>query len=320
MPQPKLLDLVSSRIRLKHLSKRTEEAYLYWIKRFILHFGKRHPKELGETEIESFLTFLAIEDEVAASTQNQAFNALLFLYKEVLGRDLGRIGDIVRANRPKRLPVVFTKSEVRAILAQLEGTPHMIVSLLYGCGLRLDECLRLRVKDVDLERNLITIREAKGDKDRALPLPFVLKEPLRLHVKKISVQHEIDLQNGHGEAHLPYGLSMKYPNAGKELAWQYLFAASKPAKDPRSGKIRRHHLHDSGIQRSIKIAIRKVTPQKAGTSHSFRHSFATHLLEAGYDIRTVQELLGHKDVRTTMIYTHVMQKPGAAVRSPLDLD
>ena len=302
MQQPKLLDVVRSRIRLKHLSKRTEDAYTYWIKRFILHFGKRHPRELGEKEIESFLTYLAVDEEVAASTQNQAFNALLFLYKEVLDRDLGRIGDIVRANRPKRLPAVFTKAQALAIIDQLDGTPHLVAGLLYGCGLRLDECLRLRVKDVNLERNLITVREAKGDKDRALPMPLKVKELLRLQLKKVSVQHEIDLRHGHGEVNLPHGLALKFPNAERELAWQYLFGASKLSKDPRTGKTRRHHLDESGIQRSLKTAIRKIAPQSGATPHTFRHSFATHLLEAGHDIRTVQELLGHKDVRTTMIY------------------
>ncbi len=320
MEQPKLLDVVRSRMRLKHLSKRTEDAYVYWIKRFILHFGKRHPREMGEKEIESFLTYLAVDEDVAASTQNQAFNAILFLYQEVLGRDLGRIGDIVRAHRPKRIPTVFSKSETLAVLNELQGTPRLIAGLLYGAGLRLDECLHLRVSNVDLERNTITIHAGKGDKDRTVPLPMKFKEDLRLHIKKVAVQHEIDVRNGHGEVKLPHGLSSKYPNAGKELAWQYLFGASKLSKDPYSGRMMRYHLDDSAVQRALKTAIRKVVPHKNGSAHTFRHSFATHLLEEGYDIRTVQELLGHKDVRTTMIYTHVMRKPGIAIRSPLDLD
>ncbi len=320
MEKPKLLDVVRSRIRLKHMSRKTEEAYVYWIKRFILHFDKRHPKEMGEREVEKFLTHLAVEENVAASTQNLALNAIVFLYKQVLERDLGQIQDVARATRPKRIPVVFSQNEINTIFSQLGGVTRIMVGLLYGSGLRIKECLRLRVKDIDLERNLVVVHEGKGDKDRIVPLSSKIKEDLRLHLKIVALQHERDSRSGFGHVNLPNNLAGKYPNASKQLAWQFLFPASKISKDPRSAKMMRFHLHESVLQRSIKEVLTKVVPNKAGSAHSFRHSFATHLLENGYDIRTVQELLGHKDVRTTMIYTHVMQKPGLAVRSPLDLD
>jgi integron integrase len=318
MEQPKLLDVVRSRIRLKHLSRRTEEAYVYWIKRYILFFGKCHPREMGEREMEQFLSNLAVKESVAASTQNQALNALLFLYKHVLERDLGMIQNVARAQRSKHLPVVFTKEEVKAILLQLNGTFRLIAGLLYGSGLRLDECLKLRVKDIDSSRNMITVHEGKGGKDRVLPLPAKLKESLRLHIDKVSIMHQQDLAAGYGEVNLPNSLALKYPNAAKEIAWQYVFPASKLSKDPHTQRLVRYHLHESAVQRAVKEAIETATPRKNGSCHSFRHSFATHLLEDGYDIRTVQELLGHKDIRTTMIYTHVMNRPGLAVRSPLD--
>jgi integron integrase len=320
MEKPKLLDLVRSRIRLKHMSRRTEEAYVYWIKRFILYFDKRHPREMGEREVERFLTHLAVDEHVAAATQNLALNAIIFLYKHVLECDLGQIRDVARATRPKRIPVVFSQQEIHKIFSQLQGVTRIMVGLLYGSGLRLKECLRLRVKDVDLERNLVTIHEGKGDKDRVVPLSSMIKEDLRLHLKMIALQHERDLRNGFGNVKLPNDLAGKYPNASKQLAWQFLFPASKVSKDPRGATLMRFHLHESALQRPIKEVLSKVVPLKSGSAHSFRHSFATHLLEKGYDIRTVQELLGHKDVRTTMIYTHVMNRPGLAIRSPLDLD
>lgn len=320
MDKPKLLDVIRSRIRLKHMSKKTEEAYVYWIKRFILYFDKRHPREMGEHEVERFLTHLAVDEHVAASTQNLALNAIVFLYKQILERDLGQIENVARATRPKRIPVVFSQKEIHAIFAQLEGVTRIMVGLLYGSGLRIKECLRLRVKDIDLDRNVVIIHEGKGNKDRVVPFSAKIKEDLRLHLKMIALQHERDLRGGFGGVNLPNDLAAKYPNAGKQLAWQFLFPASKISKDPRTTKLMRFHLHESALQRPVKDVLRKVVPNKNGSAHSFRHSFATHLLEAGYDIRTVQELLGHKDVRTTMIYTHVANKLGVAVRSPLDLD
>ena len=318
MEKDKLLDQVRTRIRLRHFSVRTEQAYLYWIKRFILFHHKRHPREMGEKEIEAFLSHLAVFGNVSASTQNQAFNSLLFLYRTIFGRDLGHIENVVRANRPRRLPVVFTKEEVKAIIERLHGHTRLIASLLYGSGLRLQECLRLRVKDVDFSRGLIIVREAKRNKDRIVPLPEKIKDDLTLHLKLIEAMHERDLHNGCGEVHLPYALSRKYPNAGKEFAWQYVFPASRISPDPRTKKTMRHHLDESFVQRSVKEAMMLTCPRKNGSCHSFRHSFATHLLEQGYDIRTVQELLGHQNLQTTMIYTHVLNKGGLAVRSPLD--
>ena len=318
MEKAKLLDQIRTKVRLRHFSMRTEQAYLYWIKRFILFHNKRHPREMGEKEVEAFLSHLAVIGKVSASTQNQAFNALLFLYRTIFGRELGHIENVVRANRPRRLPVVFTKEEVQAILMRLHGTTKLIASLLYGSGFRLQECLRLRVKDVDFSRGLIIVREAKRNKDRIVPLPEKIKEELTLHLKMVAVIHERDLLNGHGEVSLPDALGRKYPNAGKEFAWQYVFPSSKLSTDPRSKKTLRHHLDESSVQRSVKEAMTAICPRKNGSCHSFRHSFATHLLEQGYDIRTVQELLGHQNLQTTMIYTHVLNRGGLAVRSPLD--
>ncbi len=318
MEKGKLLDQVRTRIRLRHFSIRTEHAYLYWIKRFILFHHMRHPREMGEKEVELFLSHLAVTGNVSASTQNQAFNALLFLYRTIFGRDLGRIENVVRANRPRRLPVVFTKQEVQAILERLHGTTKLIACLLYGSGLRLQECLRLRVKDIDFSRRLIIVREAKRNKDRIVPLPEKIQDELTLHLKLVAVMQERDLLNGFGEVSLPDALWTKYPNAGREFAWQYVFPSSKLSVDPRSKKTLRHHLDESSVQRSVKEAMTSACPRKNGSCHSFRHSFATHLLEAGYDIRTVQELLGHQNLQTTMIYTHVLNKGGLAVRSPLD--
>jgi integron integrase len=315
---PKLLDLVRGKIRLKHYSIRTEQAYVDWIKRFILHFDKKHPKDLGALEVEQFLTYLAVQGKVAPSTQNQAKSALLFLYKEVLGIDLPWLDDVERAKAPKRLPVVLTQVEVQEILLQLDGTPHLVVSLLYGTGMRILEALRLRVKDVDFSRKEILIRDGKGFKDRVTMLPMMLIEPLKLHLKRVKALHENDLAEGYGAVYLPYALSKKYPHAEREWAWQYVFPSARLSVDPRSGETRRHHIQDQAIQRAVRQAVRDAGLTKPATPHTLRHSFATHLLEGGYDIRTVQELLGHSDVSTTMIYTHVLNKGGRGVMSPLD--
>jgi integron integrase len=273
---------------------------------------------MGELEIRQFLSNLATDLNVASSTQNVAFNALLFLYKDVLKKDLPRISDIERSNRPKRLPVVFTPEEVKAVIERLSGIYSIMANLLYGSGLRLMECVRLRVKDLDFQYNQITVRDGKGEKDRITVLPQALNGPLRRHLAKVKLLHEDDLLEGFGEVYLPYALDRKYPNAAKEWGWQYVFPASSRSLDPRSGKQRRHHISEDMLQRAVKRAIRQAGITKAGSCHSLRHSFATHLLEDGYDIRTVQELLGHSDVRTTMIYTHVLNRGGRGVRSPID--
>ena len=317
--KPRLLDQVRARCRVKHYSIRTEKSYIDWIRRFILFHSKRHPLEMGAKEIEAFLTHLAVSGNVAASTQNQALAAILFLYKEVLAVELPWLDGVTRAKRPARLPVVLTSEEVRGLLAQLEGTHHLIASLLYGSGLRLMEAIRLRVKDVDFDRLEVTVRDGKGGKDRRTMLPRSLVEPLRGQVTRVQVFHEHDLNSGVGPVYLPFALERKYPNAGRELGWQYMFPASEPAIDPRSEILRRHHIGEKAFQRAIKGAVRRANINKPATSHSLRHSFATHLLENGYDIRTVQELLGHNDVRTTQIYTHVLNRGGNAVRSPLDM-
>lgn len=318
---PKLLDQVRGKIRLKHYSIRTEQAYTDWIKRFILYFGKQHPKDLGAGEVEQFLTHLAVEGKVSASTQNQAKSALLFLYKEVLGIELPWLDDIERAKAPKRLPVVLTQQEVQTILKKLDGTHHLVVSLLYGTGMRILEALRLRVKDVDFARKEILIRDGKGFKDRVTMLPVSVIAPLKVHLEKAKVLHEQDLLAGYGEVHMPYALAKKYPYAARDWSWQYIFPSGKLSVDPRSenGVTRRHHVQDQAIQRAVRQAVRDTGITKPATPHTFRHSFATHLLEAGYDIRTVQELLGHSDVSTTMIYTHVLNKGGHGVSSPLDV-
>lgn len=315
---PKLLDQVRAKIRLKHYSIRTEQAYTDWIKRFIVHFGKRHPRDLGASEVEQFLTHLAVNGKVAASTQNQAKAALLFLYKEVLAIELPWLDNVEQAKAPKRLPVVLNRDEIQAILARLSGTNHLIASLLYGTGMRIMECLRLRVQDVDFKRREILIRDGKGFKDRVTMLPDSLVATLQAHLSQVKTLHDADLSQGGGTVYLPYALERKYPYAPREWIWQYVFPAAKLSTDPRSGAIRRHHVQEQVIQRSVKQAARAAGLNKAATPHTFRHSFATHLLESGYDIRTVQELLGHADVSTTMIYTHVLNKGGQGVTSPLD--
>lgn len=315
---PKLLEQVVARMRVKHYSLRTEKSYVDWIKRYIWHHGKRHPKDLGAAEVEAFLSHLAVTRNVSASTQNQAKSALLFLYKEVLDVQLPWLDNVTQAKAPKRLPVVLTKDEVQTLLNRLDGTMWLLVSLLYGSGLRLMECLRLRVKDVDLVRCEILVREGKGFKDRVTMLPKSLIVPLKQHLLKVRALHQEDLAAGHGEVFMPMALNRKYPNGGKDWAWQYVFPSIKLSVDPLSKVIRRHHADEKTVQRAVKKAVNLAGISKLATPHTLRHSFATHLLEGGYDIRTVQELLGHSDVATTMIYTHVLNKGGQGVASPLD--
>lgn len=314
----KLLDQVRALARLKHMSIHTEEAYIHWIKRYILFHKRRHPLAMGEPEIRAFLTYLAREEDVAASTQTVAFSALIFLYRDVLGREVRIIERIERAKRSERLPVYFSRQEVEQILSRLSGQYWLMASLLYGSGLRLMECLRLRIKDLDFAYYQITIRDGKGDKDRLTMLPRSLRERLQAQIERVRQIHKEDLAEGFGEVYLPHALAKKYPGAAIELGWQYLFPAARRSVDPRSGIVRRHHVSENALQRAVKNAIRDAGILKSGSCHSFRHSFATHLLENGYDIRTVQELLGHKDVRTTMIYTHALNRGNIAVRSPLD--
>jgi integron integrase len=314
----KLLDQLSDALRMKHYSYRTEQAYVDWVRRFILFHQKRHPAAMGEEEIRAFLAHLASERNVAASTQNQALSAILFLYREVLQKELEPVL-VTGAKRPERLPTVLTREDVGRVLSQLAGTHKLMAQLLYGSGLRVMECVRLRVKDLDFDYKTITVRDGKGEKDRITPLPDSLVAHLQRQVERVRLLHEEDLAAGFGRVYLPHALEKKYPNAAAELAWQYLFPAPKCSLDPRSpGVMRRHHIEASGLQRSVKEAAGKAGIHKRVTCHTFRHSFATHLLQSGHDIRTVQELLGHKDVRTTMIYTHVLQRGGLAVKSPLD--
>ena len=317
-PKPRLLDQVRQAIRTRHYSPRTEETYVSWIKRFIFFHNKRHPVEMSEKEIAQFLSSLASESHVSASTQNQALNAVLFLYREVLRKEIGYVNGVVRAKRPKRLPVVLTRQEVRSILALLEGPEWIMAMLLYGAGLRLMECLRLRIKDVDFSLGEIRVRSGKGDKDRVTMLPAAVKEPLRRHLELVRKQYEADLKSGYAGVSLPYALERKYVNAGKEWSWQWIFPASSLYIDRQSGLRKKHHLHESVLQKAVREAVLKAGISKPASPHTFRHSFATHLLEDGYDIRTVQELLGHTDVSTTMIYTHVLNRGGRGVNSPAD--
>lgn len=317
-PKLKLLDQVSEVMRFKHYSLRTETTYREWIKRYIFFHEKRHPREMGAPEVSRFLSYLAVERRVAASTQNQAFNSLLFLYREVLHQELGLLETIQRAQRPQRLPTVLTRTEVESVLNGMSGTHQLMAKLLYGTGMRLMECVRLRVKDVEFEKNQIVVREGKGFKDRVTVLPGAVKERLAEHLKRVKLLHQQDLANGNGRVYLPYALKEKYPRADTEWGWQYVFPAAGLSRDPRSGEVRRHHANEQGLQRAVKEAVRLAGIPKPASCHSLRHSFATHLLEDGYDIRTVQELLGHASVLTTQIYTHVMTKPGLGVRSPLD--
>jgi integron integrase len=318
-PPRKLLDRVRDTIRLKHYSYRTEESYVYWIRRFILFHNKRHPDQMDAPEIEAFLTHLAVHESVAASTQNQALHAILFLYKHVLQQELQLQVDAVRAKRPHYLPTVLTPTEVCSVLQKLSGIHQLIAQLLYGSGLRLNEALQLRVKDLDFGHQQITLRDAKGQNSRVTMLPKAVVEPLHWHLKTVKRQHQQDLDKGYGSVYLPFALDRKYPNAERQWIWQYIFPSDRISQDPRSGISRRHHLHESGLQRAVKRAALQSGIEKRISCHTFRHSFATHLLQNGYDIRTVQELLGHKDVKTTMIYTHVLNKGGKGVLSPLDI-
>ena len=315
---PRLLDLVHEAIRRRCYSRRTEEAYVHWIKRFIYFHGKRHPRDMGEAEVTAFLNELAVTRNVAGGTQNQALSALLFLYKEVLQKVLAWLDGLVRAKRPPRLPSVLTGAEVAGLLAQLTGVRWLVASLLYGAGLRVMECLRLRVKDVDLAYRQVLVRDGKGQKDRVTMLPEKLVEPLRAHLFRVKGLHARDLKEGYGGANMPYALARKYPRAGREWAWQFVFPSKHRSADPDDGVLRRHHMFESVPQRAVHEAVREAGIAKHVSCHSLRRSFATHLLEAGYDIRTVQELLGHSDVSTTMVYTHVLNKGGRGVKSPLD--
>lgn len=315
---PRLLDQVRARIRFKHYSLRTEQAYVDWIKRFIHFHGNRHPSELSSGDVEQFLTHLAAHLNVAASTQNQAQSALLFLYREVLAHELPWLDGVVRAKTSTRLPTVLTRSEVARVLDAFRGTHRLVGELLYGTGMRILEAVRLRVKDVDLERGEILVRDGKGAKDRVTMLPDRLADPLRCQLREAQRLHAMDLRDGCGAVWLPFALQRKYPNASREWAWQYVFPADRRSVDPRSGIERRHHISDQSVQRAMREALRRTGIAKPATPHTLRHSFATHLLEAGHDIRTVQELLGHADVSTTMIYTHVLNRGGRGVVSPLD--
>jgi integron integrase len=315
----RLLDQVRDTLRLKHYAYSTEESYVQWIRRFILFHNKCHPKDMGEAEVEAFLTHLAVDGNVTASTQNQALSALLFLYRYVLKQPLNESIEAVRARQSKHLPTVLTIDEVQRLLQCLEGLPQLLAKLLYGSGMRVKEGLRLRVKDIDFSQAQIIVRDTKGNRDRITILPQSIIHLLQAHLVQVKQWHQDDLAQGYGTVYLPYALARKYPNAEREWIWQYVFPARQRSTDPRSGKVQRHHLDDGLLQRSLKKAAHQAQIPKKVTCHTLRHSFATHLLEHGYDIRTVQELLGHKDVKTTMIYTHVMNRGGLGVRSPLDL-
>jgi len=317
-PRPRLLDRVRSALRLRHYSRRTEEAYAAWIRRFIRHHSLRHPATMGVGEVVAFLTHLAEVERVSASTQNQALGALLFLYRTVLKQDVGTLDGLVRARMPERLPVVTSRDEVRAVLAHLCDPYRLIATLLYGAGLRLTECLELRIKDLDLDRQQIVVRRGKGAKDRAVPLPRLAHDALRAHLRGVRNVFDADRRAGLGGVVMPDGLARKYPGAPRDWQWQFLFPAGRVCRDSRWGGPTRFHLHESAVQREVKAAVRRAGVVKRVSCHTFRHSFATHLLEDGYDIRTVQELLGHRDVSTTMLYTHVLRRGAMGVRSPAD--
>ena len=316
--KPKLLDRLREALRSRHYSRRTEQSYCQWVKRFIFFHNKRHPVDMAEAEINAFLSHLAVKDRVSASTQTQALSALIFLYRHVLGREIGDLGEVIRARKPKHLPVVMTREEVKAVLADLAGDKWLMASLMYGAGLRLMECLRLRVQDIDFARNEILIRDGKGAKDRITMLPQSLKTPLQDHLKKVKALHERDLADGWGRVQMPTALDRKYPNAPADWRWQWVFPQENRWINPQTKEQGRHHVDESLVQKAVRDAVAKAGLTKRATCHTFRHSFATHLLEGGYDIRTVQELLGHNDVKTTMIYTHVLNRGPAGVRSPVD--
>jgi integron integrase len=313
-----LLDRLRNEIRRRHYSVRTEAAYVQWVRRFILFHGKRHPDAMGAAEIAEFLTHLAVEGKVASATQNQALNALVFLYRGVLKREVPELSNVIRPKRPKRLPVVLTPAEVRAVFAELSGVHRLVCGLLYGSGLRLMEGLRLREKDLEFERRELVVRDGKGRQDRVTMLPASLEEPLRAQMERARALHERDLADGFGAVYLPQALQRKYPRAAREWAWQYVFPSERRSLDRRTGVEGRHHLNEAALQRAVKRAVRRSGIAKLASCHTLRHSFATHLLESGHDIRTVQELLGHRSVRTTMVYTHVLNRGGLGVRSPLD--
>ena len=318
LQKPKLLDQVRSVLRVKHYSYRTEQNYIHWIKRYIYFHNKTHPKDLDGKDISRFISHLALKEKVSASTQNQALCALVFLYKQVFGLDMGEFPEIHWARKPKKIPVVFSKAEVQKVLGNLNGLHWIMAMLLYGAGLRLRECLQLRVKDIDFDYKQVTVREGKGDKDRITILPDRVIEPLKKQIKYVKVLFEKDIKEGYDSVYMPFALEKKYPNAGKELGWRFVFPSEYISADPRTGIKRRHHIHETVLPKAVKRAIRKSGITKHASCHTFRHSFATHLLEDGYDIRTVQELLGHSNVNTTMIYTHVINKGGLGVKSPGD--
>jgi len=316
--QPKLLDLLRQALRSRHYSPRTEQTYCHWVKRFIFFHHVRHPADMAEPEINAFLTHLAIKGKVSASTQNQALSALLFLYRHVLGRQIGDLGDIVRARKPHRLPVVLTRDEVKAVLGWLNGNKWVMAALMYGAGLRLMECLRLRVQDLDFARHEVFVRDGKGAKDRVTMLPESVLGALQEHLRGVKAVHEQDLRDGWGRVQMPDALDRKYPGAASEWRWQWVFPQESRWRNTHTGAEGRHHVDESLVQRAVREAVQRAGIVRRATCHTFRHSFATHLLEAGYDIRTVQELLGHQDVRATMIYTHVLNRGGKGVRSPAD--
>jgi len=316
--QPKLLDRLRLALRSRHYSKRTEQTYCHWVKKYIYFHNVRHPDEMGDAEINSFLTHLAVKEKVSASTQNQALCALLFLYRHLLGREVGDLGDVIRARKPVRLPVVMTRDEVKNVLQNLSGDKWLIASMMYGGGLRLMECLRLRVQDIDFQKNYITVRDGKGNKDRMTMLPASVKERLTEHLKQVKETHENDIKRGYGRVMLPDALERKYRHANREWRWQWVFPQEKLWRNEATGERGRHHVHETIIQKAVHEAVKKTGMTKRVTSHTFRHSFATHLLESGYDIRTIQELLGHKDIKTTMIYTHVLNQGPKGVKSPAD--
>jgi integron integrase len=317
--KPKLMERMSLALRARHYSLRTEQAYAQWVRRFIFFHKLRHPAGMGEPEINAFLTHLAVDAKVSSSTQNQALSAILFLYRHILGREVGQIGDVIRAQRPRRLPVVMNRDEVKTVISYLYGEKKIIATLLYGAGLRLMECLRLRVQDIDFGKNQITVRNGKGDKDRVTMLPQSVKPMLAEHLRRVKHIHEKDLTDGWGMVELPEALGRKYPRAPRLWEWQWVFPQERRWKNPRTRLEGRHHIDESLVQRAVKEAVTRAGLSKRASCHTFRHSFATHLLEAGYDIRTVQELLGHRDLKTTMIYTHVLNRGPAGIRSPLDL-
>ena len=320
MSQPmKLMDQMHAALQSRHYSPRTEKTYCLWVKRYVFFHEVQHPAEMGEREINEFLTHLAVNEKVSASTQNQALAALLFLYRHVIGREIGHLGEVVRARKSKRVPVVMTQEEVKTVLSELNGDKWLMTSLMYGTGLRLMECLQLRVQDIDFSGNEITVHDGKGNKDRVTMLPESLKEPLRTQLRRARAIHQKDLAEGWGHVELPDALDRKYPSAPTEWRWQWVFPQQKRWKNTRTGEQGRHHVHETVLQRAVKEAVRRSGVAKHIGCHTFRHSFATHLLETGYDIRTIQELLGHKSVSTTMIYTHVLNAGGQGVRSPMDV-